>query len=179
MNTLLSNLPNDNMYFTGIVVGLFALVTVYFGILLGAFKKPFKSLIVPYIIIIFLLILVILISNYYTVLYENFTCSNKDIFAGYMNKDKVPQNCEDANKKTNQLKLDNNFMQSKTPFADIFNVDGMCKTATPNKLDHDDISWKCRVRKTFGQNSFDLTTAADDVPNDIKVPLKYDGIHNI
>ena len=174
MNKVLSNYPNNQIPFTGLIVALFTLVTIYFMLLLIAFKKPFHKMIVSYTIIVILLTTVVLVSKYYTVLYEGFIHGKSIIHEGFIAdypQKKVTNEEED--------KLNKSFTLSKTPFASIYNVDNMCSTSTVENLDHDDISWKCRVRDTFNPDSFSLHTSADDIPKTLKYSLKYDGIYDI
>ena len=80
MNNLLSNAPGNDLPVVSIVIALFLLVTVYYALLLSAFKMPFKKLIVSYAIIIILLIVILLISRYYFNFfgaYETFIASTK------------------------------------------------------------------------------------------------------
>ena len=169
-NTLVSNAPGNDIPVVGIVVGLFSLVTVYYLLLIFAFKKSWKKLSVSYGIIIILLIIVVLISRYYFIFFNNYT---EYFIADYPNR--TSRN-EPTNNNTDYM---NHTAFTTNPFSNGFNIDNMCKTSTPNKLDHDDIAWKCRVRDIFKQDSFTLKTTEDDVKSSIKYPLKYDGIYTL
>jgi hypothetical protein len=170
MNNLLSNYPGSDMPVVAIVIALFALVTVYYGLLIIGFGRSWKKLITSYTVIIVLLIIVLLISQYYFLYFNNYA---ENFIADYPVK--TTRN-EQQNDNTDYM---NHTAFTKNTFASGFNVDNMCKSSTSNKLDHDDIAWKCRVRDIFKQDSFTLKTTEDDVQSSVKYPLKYDGIYDL
>ena len=175
MNNLLSNSPGNDLPVVSIVIALFLLVTIYYGLLLNVFKMPFKKLIVSYSIIIILLIIILLISRYYFTFfgtYESFIAN----FKSSHNSNKT------QNKETDTDITDMTHPYfTKSPFSTIYDVDEMCKEATPYKLDRNNISWKCRVRNDYGHNSFSLETSANEAGKEASVQykLKYDGILDI
>lgn len=172
MNKYLSNYPDKNINFTIVVIGLFLLVTVYFVFLIVGFKRPWQKLIPPYAIIIILLILIMVISNYYNVLHENFKNYGN---ITYSKIEPFKSQCENISY-LQQEKLNGNLHLSKTPLANIFNIDKMCSDHDP-PLDKE-IGWKCEAhQKQKGQ--YKLNTAADNVLSSIRYPLKYDGIFQI
>lgn len=163
----MTNLYNTDIPIISIVVALFALITVYYGLLIIGFGRSWNKLIVSYTIIIILLIMILLISQYYL---SNFT---EQFIANYTTKTSRNVHINDNTDYMNKTAFTQN------PFASGFNIDDMCKSTTSNKLDHDDISWKCRVRDVFNKNSVSLKTTEDDVNSSVKYPLKYDGIHSL
>jgi hypothetical protein len=170
MNNLLSNAPGNDLPVVSIVIALFLLVTVYYALLLSAFKMPFKKLIVSYAIIIILLIVILLISRYYFTFfgtYETFIADYK--YSGDSNENKKNKNTP------------NHLTLTQSPFAPIYDVDKMCEKATNSEIDRDDIGWKCRVRDEYGQDSFSLKTSANEAGKEASVQydLKYDGIFNL
>jgi uncharacterized protein YjeT (DUF2065 family) len=170
MNNLLSNYPGSDMPVVVIVMALFALVTVYYGLLIVGFGRSWKKLITSYTVIVALLILILLISQYYFLYFNNYA---ENFIADYP-----------ANTTRNEHKNDNNYYMNhvaftKNPFSSGFNVDTMCKSSTSKKIDHDDIAWKCSVRNIYKQDSFTLKPTEDDVKSSVKYPLKYDGIFNL
>jgi hypothetical protein len=176
MNNLLSNAPGNDLPVVSIVIALFLLVTVYYALLLAAFKMPFKKLIVSYAIIIVLLIVILLISRYYFTFfgtYETFIADYK--YKGYSNENNKNNKNKDNKNTPNHLTL------TQSPFAPIYDVDKMCEKATNRDIDRDDIGWKCRIRDEFGQDSFSLKTSANEAGKEASVQydLKYDGIFNL
>ena len=167
MNRALSNYPNNGVAFTGVAIALFAFITVYYILLYFVTGKSLSKLIVTYSLVIILLITIILISKYYTVLYEGFIA------------DYVPESSVEYSNISEQKNINKRFPFSKTPFSELYNVDKMCETSSDNKVDHDNISWKCRVRKIFKPDTFSLKTSANEVPDKMKFPLKYDGIYEL
>jgi hypothetical protein len=176
MNNLLSNAPGNDLPVVSIVIALFLLVTVYYALLLAAFKMPFKKLIVSYAIIIVLLIVILLISRYYFTFfgtYETFIADYK--YKGDSNEHNKNNKNKDNKNTPNHLTL------TQSPFAPIYDVDKMCEKATNRDIDRDDIGWKCRIRDEFGQDSFSLKTSANEAGKEASVQydLKYDGIFNL
>ena len=170
MNNLLSNAPGNDLPVVSIVIALFLLVTVYYTLLLSAFKMPFKKLIVSYAIIIVLLIVILLISRYYFTFfgtYETFIADYK--YKGNTNENNKNKN-EDNEHTPNYLTL------TQSPFAPIYDVDKMCENATKG-----DVGWKCRIRDNYKQDSFSLKTSANEAGKEASVQydLKYDGIFNL
>ena len=176
MNNLLSNSPGNDLPVVSIVIALFLLVSVYYGLLLYAFKMPFKKLIVSYAIIIILLIVILLISRYYFTFFGTY----ESFIADYKYKENSNENSNENLNKNNTHTPDY-LTFTQYPFAPIYNVDKMCKNATKSKIDRDDIGWKCRIRDEFGQDSFSLKTSANDAGKDssVQYSLKYDGIFNL
>jgi hypothetical protein len=165
MNNLLSNYPGSDMPIVGIVIALFSLITVYYAILITAFDRSWTKLIVSYTFIVILLTLVLLISQYYFVFFNNYT---ENFIADYRS------NTTAINKQTNEdTKHMNHTAFTTNPFAVDFNVDEMCNKFSPG------ISWKCSVRDAYKQDTFSLKTTEDDVNSSIKYPLKYDGIYTL
>lgn len=154
----------------GIVVALFALVTTYYALLIAAFNRPWKKLIISYTIIIVLLIIILLISQYYLSIFNTY---NETFIADYPRKTKRN---EQSNNNTDHM---NHTAFTQNPFSSGFNVDKMCETTTPNKTNHNDISWKCRVRDIFKHDTFSLKTTENDVKSSVDFPLKYDGIYTL
>jgi hypothetical protein len=174
MDKLLSNYPGKDIPVIGIVIALFALVTTYYGLLIFSFNKSWKKLIVSYSFIIVLLIIILLISQYYLVYFKNYT---ETFIADYL-----PNKVSDGNNKNNNNSNNSNMTHvafTQNPFSKVFNIDKMCSTGNPNQIDQDDISWKCRVRKLFNQDTFSLKTTENDIPSSVKYPLKYDGIYSL
>lgn len=170
MNNLLSNAPGNDLPVVSIVIALFLLVTVYYALLLSAFKMPFKKLIVSYAIIIILLIVILLISRYYFTFfgtYETFIADYK--YKGNTNENNKNKN-EDNEHTPNYLTL------TQSPFAPIYDVDKMCENATKG-----DVGWKCRIRDNYKQDSFSLKTSANEAGQEASVQydLKYDGIFDL
>lgn len=175
MNNLLSNSPGNDLPVVSIVIALFLLVSVYHGLLLYAFKMPFKKLIVSYAIIIILLIVILLISRYYFTFFGTY----ESFIADY--KYKRNSNENNKNKNDNDTHTPKYLTLTQNPFAPIYDVDKMCKKATKSEIDRDDIGWKCRVRDDFGQDSFSLKTSANESGKEASVQyeLKYDGIFDL
>ena len=170
MNNLLSNAPGNDLPVVSIVLALFLLVTVYYGLLFSAFKMPFKKLIVSYAIIIVLLIVILLISRYYFTFFGTY----ETFIADYKYKENINKNNKNNNGDNENTPNYLTFTQS--PFAPIYDVDKMCETTTK-----DDIGWKCRIRDDYKQDSFSLKTSANDAGKEASVQydLKYDGIFNL
>jgi hypothetical protein len=176
MNNLLSNAPGNDLPVVSIVIALFLLVTVYYALLLSAFKMPFKKLIVSYAIIIVLLILILLISRYYFTFfgtYETFIADYK--YKGNSNETNNNNNIKNDTHTPEHLTL------TQSPFAPIYDVDKMCENATKSEIDRNDIGWKCRIRDEFGQDSFSLKTSANEAGKEASVQydLKYDGVFDL
>ena len=174
MNNLLSNSPGHELPVVSIAIALFLLVTIYYGLLWYTFKMPFKKLIVSYSIIIILLIIILLISRYYFTFFGTY----ESFIANFKSSHKSN---EKQNKKTDADTDMTHPHFTKSPFSSTFNVDEMCKEATPHKLDRNNISWKCRVRNEYGHDSFSLETSANEAGKEASVQykLKYDGIQDI
>jgi hypothetical protein len=176
MNNLLTNSPGNDLPVVSIVIALFFLVTIYYGLLLQAFKMPFKKLIVSYSIIIILLIIILLISRYYFTFfgtYESFIANFKSSHNSNLKQNKEIDVDTDTNLTHPHF--------TKSPFSTMYDVDEMCKEATPHKLDRNNISWKCRVRNEYGHDSFSLETSANEAGKEssVQYKLKYDGILDI
>ena len=174
MNNLLSNSPGNDLPVVSIVIALFLLVSVYYGLLLYAFKMPFKKLIVSYAIIIILLIVILLISRYYFTFFGTY----ESFIADY----KYNRNSNENNKINNNNTHAPNYLTfTQNPFAPIYDVDNMCENATKGEIDRDDIGWKCRIRDEYKQDSFSLKTSANEAGKEASVQynLKYDGIFNL
>ena len=174
MNNLLSNAPGNDLPVVSIVIALFLLVTVYYALLLSAFKMPFKKLIVSYAIIIILLIVILLISRYYFTFFGTY----ETFIADYKYKGNSNENNKNNN---NNSHTPNHLTLTQSPFAPIYDVDKMCENATKSEIDRDDIGWKCRIRNDFGQDSFSLKTSANEAGKEASVQydLKYDGIFDL
>ena len=168
MNNLLSNAPGNDLPVVSIVIALFLLVTVYYALLLSAFKMPFKKLIVSYAIIIILLIVILLISRYYFTFFGTY----ETFIADY----KYKGNTNENNKNEDNGNTPNYLTLTQSPFAPIYDVDKMCENATKS-----DIGWKCRIRDNYKQDSFSLKTSANEAGKEASVQydLKYDGIFNL
>ena len=177
MNNLLSNAPGNDLPVVSIVIALFLLVTVYYALLLSAFKMPFKKLIVSYAIIIILLIVILLISRYYF----NFFGAYETFIADYKFKRNSNKNNKNNKNINNNTHTPDYLTFTQNPFAPIYDVDKMCENATKSEIDRDDIGWKCRIRNDFGQDSFSLKTSANEAGKEASVQydLKYDGIFNL
>ena len=174
MNNLLSNAPGNDLPVVSIVIALFLLVTVYYALLLSAFKMPFKKLIVSYAIIIILLIVILLISRYYFTFFGTY----ETFIADYKYKGDSNEHNKNKNDNTHTPKY---LTFTQNPFAPIYDIDKMCEKATNSEIDRDDIGWKCRIRDEFGQDSFSLKTSANEAGKEASVQydLKYDGIFNL
>ena len=156
-----------------IVITLFILVTLYYLTLYTLFKKPLNKLIVSYSIIIVLLIIILLISRYYFSFFKTY----ETFIADYKHKNNNHNHNHKNNNNNNHNHNHNLHLQyTNNPFASIYDIDDMCKSSCK-----ENIGWKCRVRKTFEQDSFNLKNSASDANKDSSVnyKLKYDGIYDV
>lgn len=171
MNNLLSNSPGNDLPVVSIVIALFLLISIYYGLLFTAFKMPFKKLIVSYAIIIILLIVILLISRYYFTFFGTY----ESFIADY----KTESN--ENNKNDNNTNTPKYLTLTQNPFAPIYDVDKMCEKSTPGNLDHDDIGWKCRIRDEYGHDTFSLKTSTNESgkKSSVQYDLKYDGIFDL
>jgi len=177
MNNLLSNAPGNDLPVVSIVIALFLLVSVYYALLLYAFKMPFKKLIVSYAIIIVLLIVILLISRYYFTFFGTY----ETFIADYKYKGNSNENNKNKNDNDNDTHTPKYLTFTQNPFAPIYDVDKMCENATKSEIDRDDIGWKCRIRDEFGQDSFSLKTSANEAGKEssVQYDLKYDGVFDL
>ena len=168
---LLSNSPGSDLPVVSVVIALFLLVTVYYGLLYTTLRMPIKKLVVSYSIIILLLITILLISRYYFSFFKTFESFIDDY--KHNNTTGTVNNINNIN--TNNL---SHLNYTNNPFASIYDVDNMCQTSTQNKMDRNNIGWKCRVRNDFGHNALEVKSN-DNTKSSIKYKLKYDGIHDV
>lgn len=165
--TLLSNSPGSDLPVVSVVIALFLLVTVYYGLLLFGLKMPVNKLLVSYSIIIILLITILLISRYYFTFFKTF----ESFIADYKHAN--------TNKNINKhIDTPSHLKYTNNPFASIYDVDNMCQTSTQHKMDRNNIGWKCRVRNDFGHDALELKSN-DNTKSSIKYKLKYDGIYDV
>ena len=164
-----------------IVAALFLLVTSYYTILLLSFKMPINKLIVSYSIIIVLLITILVISRYYFIFFGTYETFIADYKKSLKSNNNNNNNNKNKNKNKNNETLSSYSSLTLSPFAPIYDVDKMCSEATPDHIDHDDISWKCCVRDDYGHDKFSLKTSANEAGKEssAQYKLKYDGIYDI
>ena len=171
-----NNSEEGDLSVVAVVIALFLLVTTYYALLMKSFKMPFNKLIVSYAIIIVLLITILLISRYYFTFFNTYETFIADYHASdmtYTNNKNNKNNKKNKNEHMSHLNFTNN------PFSSSFNIDKMCQTSEQDKLDKNNIGWKCRVRNDFGHDAFSFETNDENKKSSIQYKFKYDGIHDV